>query len=88
MKNGLSLLNNKYLKVVDLIIESWGDLPKKSAKQTIEKYGLPNEASQSRLTWYNNGPWKRTVVYVMKSHIIFPSRILMLLRTLLIIKCR
>jgi hypothetical protein len=50
------------MDTVNLIIESWGDLPKKSAKQTIEKYGLPNEASQSRLTWYNNGPWKRTVV--------------------------
>jgi hypothetical protein len=50
------------MEVVNLIIESWGDLPKKSAKQTIEKYGLPNEATQSRLIWYNNGPWKRTVV--------------------------
>ncbi|MGE0760807.1 MAG: hypothetical protein AB7O38_27605 [Pirellulaceae bacterium] len=28
-----------------------------------EKYGRPNEALQSRLIWYANGPWKRTIVY-------------------------
>ncbi|CAN5909668.1 hypothetical protein BH24BAC1_BH24BAC1_13240 [soil metagenome] len=35
----------------------------KSANQTIEKYGPPNEAIPSRMIWYNNGPWKRTIVY-------------------------
>ena len=38
-------------------------MPKKSAEQTIEKYGAPNEALESRLIWYNNGAWKRTIVY-------------------------
>jgi hypothetical protein len=38
-------------------------MSKKSAQQTIEKYGPPNEAIASRLIWYNNGPWKRTIVY-------------------------
>ncbi|MFD2922804.1 hypothetical protein [Halobacillus naozhouensis] len=31
--------------------------------EMIEKYGSPNEATMSRLIWYNNGPWKRTIVY-------------------------
>lgn len=61
------------IEIVNLIIETWGHLPKKSAKQTIEKYGLPNEATQSRLTWYNNGPWKRTVVLRDESPHNFPQ---------------
>lgn len=48
---------------VKTIIENWSPMPKKSAEQTIEKYGAPNEALESRLIWYNNGPWKRTIVY-------------------------
>lgn len=48
---------------VQTIITDWNAMSKKSASQTIEKYGLPNEATQSRLIWYNNGPWKRTIVY-------------------------
>lgn len=29
----------------------------------IQKYGFPQEATMSRVIWYNNKPWKRTVVY-------------------------
>ncbi|WP_176448579.1 hypothetical protein [Lentibacillus sp. CBA3610] len=49
-------------KVKD-IVNDWNDMPKKAANLTIEQYGSPNEATQSRLIWYNNGPWKRTIVY-------------------------
>lgn len=45
------------------IIGHWGNVAKKAARSMTEKYGLPNEASESRLIWYNIGPWKRTVVY-------------------------
>ena len=38
-------------------------MSQKSANQMIDKYGPPNEAIASRLIWYNNGPWKRTIVY-------------------------
>lgn len=48
---------------VDALIENWPAMAKKSAKQTIEKYGPPNEATSSQLTWFNNGPWKRTIVH-------------------------
>ena len=47
---------------VDRIIEEWPAICKNAAEQTIRTYGLPNEAAPSRLTWFNNGIWKRTVV--------------------------
>lgn len=45
------------------IIESWGDTPQEVARQMIDRYGPPNEATNSRLIWFDNGPWKRTIVY-------------------------
>ncbi|MDQ3255686.1 MAG: hypothetical protein M3R15_17600 [Acidobacteriota bacterium] len=51
------------MNTVQALIESWAPMPKKSAEQTLDKYGPPNEALASRLIWYNNGPWKRTIVY-------------------------
>ncbi len=44
------------------IIESWPDPQKNVARQMIESYGPPNEATPSRLFWYRNGPWKRTEI--------------------------
>jgi len=51
------------IETVRMIIENWPAMSKKSANQTIDQYGPPNEAIASRLIWYNNGPWKRTIVY-------------------------
>ncbi len=51
------------MSIVRSILEDWAPMPKKSAHQTIDKYGPPNEAIASRLIWYNNGPWKRTICY-------------------------
>lgn len=48
---------------VNAITHDWPAMSKKSAEQMIQKYGTPNEAIPSRLIWYNNGPWKRTIVY-------------------------
>jgi hypothetical protein len=47
---------------VKQILSNWEDKPLKGAKTIIQKYGYPQEASMSKLIWYNNGPWKRTVV--------------------------
>lgn len=47
---------------VDKILQDWPNPPKDVAEKTIEKYGLPNEATYSKLIWYNNGPWKRTEI--------------------------
>jgi hypothetical protein len=49
--------------IVKAYTEDWPAMAKKSAEQTIAKYGLPNEALPSRLIWYNNAPWKRTICY-------------------------
>jgi hypothetical protein len=48
--------------VVDAILQDWPTAPKLVAEDAIERYGLPNEATYSRLIWYNNGPWKRTEI--------------------------
>lgn len=48
---------------VQAIINDWNAMSKKAANLTIEQYGPPNEVTVSRLIWYNNGLWKRTIVY-------------------------
>ncbi len=45
------------------IIQDWPETATMAAKAMIEKYGAPAEATPSLLIWYDNGPWKRTVVY-------------------------
>jgi hypothetical protein len=49
--------------LVESIIEHWAAIPQKVAYRMTEKYGLPNEAIPSRLIWYQNGIWKRTILY-------------------------
>jgi hypothetical protein len=45
------------------IIQEWPETAKMAAEAMIEKYGTPAEATPSLLIWYENGPWKRTIVY-------------------------
>jgi hypothetical protein len=45
--------------VLDQILANWEEHPKQGALMMIGKYGLPREATISRLIWYNNGPWKQ-----------------------------
>jgi hypothetical protein len=45
------------------ILADWPQASLEGAKTIIHKYGYPNEATDSCLIWYNNGPWKRTIVY-------------------------
>ena len=47
---------------VERIIESWPAAQKNVAQQMLEKYGPPNEATPTKLFWYGNAPWKRTVL--------------------------
>jgi len=42
------------------ILNDWPAPQKNIANQMVAKYGLPNEATATKLFWYNNGPWKRT----------------------------
>lgn len=50
------------LGVKDIII-NWPADTREMAQNVINKYGEPDEATSSMLVWYNNGPWKRTIVY-------------------------
>ena len=50
------------LSEVEAIIESWPKAPKEGARQMLEQYGAPNEATPTKLFWYRNGPWKRTEI--------------------------
>lgn len=45
------------------LLETWPDKPREVADKMTQQYGPPNEATQTRLLWHGNGPWKRTIVY-------------------------
>jgi predicted outer membrane protein len=47
---------------VDRLLADWPNRPKLAANRTIEKYGLPDEATDVRLVWHNKAPWKRIMV--------------------------
>ena len=59
-KGSTGLIN---LENANKIIEEWPATSKMAAENTINFYGPPNEATPSRLIWYNNGPWKRTIAF-------------------------
>jgi hypothetical protein len=61
------------LATVTRILSTWPTVSKQAATTTINKYGLPNEASATRLIWHNNGPWKRTVIYAEEVAHEFPT---------------
>jgi len=44
-------------------IKNWPKDAKMAAEATIKKYGQPSESTPSMLVWYNNGPWKKTIVF-------------------------
>jgi hypothetical protein len=44
------------------IISNWMAEPKMNAEKMIRKYGQPNEATDTQITWWHNGPWKWTKI--------------------------
>lgn len=42
-------------------IADWPDESREAAQLVIEKYGEPDEATPTQLTWHHPGPWKRIV---------------------------
>lgn len=55
------------------ILDKWPNPQREVAEKMIETYGLPNEAMYSKLTWYYNGPWKRTEVQLDEIPHKFPA---------------
>jgi hypothetical protein len=47
---------------VERILDTWPAAQKNIGEQMLAKYGMPNEATPTKLFWYRNGPWKRTVL--------------------------
>lgn len=41
------------------IIKSWPEDAREPAQLVIDKYGEPDEATETLLTWHHTGPWKR-----------------------------
>lgn len=56
-------MNNDYQQFLEQLLSSWQENQREGALKIIEKYGFPQEATVSRFIWYNNGPWKHTIVY-------------------------
>ncbi len=44
-------------------LTGWPAATRKLAAQLITRYGRPQTATAHDLTWYGNGPWKRTVLH-------------------------
>ncbi len=40
------------------VIAKWKPTPKEVAQRMVAKYGQPQEVTENRLVWHNNGPWK------------------------------
>ena len=47
---------------VEATTADWPKMARSAAEEIVRKYGMPNETTPSRLTWFDNGPWKRTTV--------------------------
>ena len=50
-------------RTAESIILTWPTYSYRLARLMIDKYGQPSEATDQRVTWHDNGPWKRTVVH-------------------------
>ncbi len=44
------------------IIANWPDGAREAVHKMHQKYGLPQELTEDRAVWINNGIWKRTIV--------------------------
>lgn len=47
----------------EAIIRQWPQQASATAKLMIEAYGKPDQFDANSLVWFNNGSWKRTIVY-------------------------
>ncbi len=57
---------------VKSMVTNWPMTAKQAAMDTLNKYGAPQEVSDMKLTWYNNGPWEKTIVYKKEIQHNFP----------------
>ena len=43
------------------LIQKWPAESKEAAQLVLDRYGEPQDSSETQLTWYKAGPWKRIV---------------------------
>jgi len=55
-------------------LEGWPPKTIALAVDLIKKYGEPDDAAPHQITWYRNGPWKRTSILKEGALHKFPSR--------------
>jgi hypothetical protein len=53
-------------------LKNWPSASQEAAREMLQKYGLPDEATEHTLLWYNNGPWKYTRISDRESKHLFP----------------
>ncbi len=61
------------LSDVDRMIAAWPNRPKLGALQMVAKYGAPQEITTEKLTWHDQGPYKRITVTQSEDHHDFPK---------------
>ncbi len=47
---------------VEQLIADWPEAAKLGVKQMVAQYGAPNEATPTRMLWFDRAPWKRIQV--------------------------
>ncbi|MDR0268044.1 hypothetical protein [Paenibacillus sp.] len=64
MYNGYHRQESPMVQFLEKILAKWPEEQKNTVSLLISKYGLPNDACMTKITWYNNTPWKRTTVHL------------------------
>src|SRR5262245_47870480 len=44
-------------------LAGWPQATQRLGAQLLTKYGPPTDVTEHQVTWYGNGPWKRTTLY-------------------------
>ncbi len=55
------------------MLASWPEASRMAAMSMMDKYGPPNHANATMLTWLDNGPWKWTRVFSKEVQHNFPT---------------
>lgn len=70
----MKMKEDKIKKKMDMSeMKTWPMASQMAVKEQMDLYGKPNEITPTAAIWYNNGPWKKTVIDKMESKHDFPK---------------
>ncbi len=73
-KGDLKIKNsNSKMKMSMDGLKSWPMSSQMAIKEQMNLYGKPDEITPTMAVWYNNGPWKKTIISKMESKHDFPK---------------